>query len=60
LDADFSRFVGSAVVSRLKVVARPFIARRQKFLWEASFARIYTAADEIDRRLRGLRASLGD
>jgi four helix bundle protein len=59
-DADFSRFVGSAAVSRSEVGARPFIARRQKFLWAASFARIDTAADEIGRRLRGLRASLGD
>lgn len=59
-DPDFARLVGCASGSLYEVVTQSFIARRQKFLPEASFARIYTDADEISRMLSGLRNSLGD
>ena len=58
-DADFARFVGYATGSLYEVVTQSFIARRQKFLSEESFARIYADADEISRMLSGLRGSLG-
>jgi four helix bundle protein len=58
-DPDFAKFVGYASGSLYEVVTQSFIARRQKFLSEESFARIYTDADEISRMLTGLRGSLG-
>jgi len=58
-DADFARFVGYATGSLYEVVTQACIARRQKFLSDESFARIYTDADEISRMLSGLRSSLG-
>ncbi|MEY2878798.1 MAG: hypothetical protein RLZZ15_1178 [Verrucomicrobiota bacterium] len=58
-DPDFVRFVGYASGSLYEVVTQSFIARRQKFLSEESFVRIYTDADEISRMLSGLRGSLG-
>jgi four helix bundle protein len=58
-DPDFAKFVGYASGSLYEVVTQSFIARRQKFLSETSFARIYTGADEISRMLSGLRGSLG-
>lgn len=59
-DSDFARFVGYASGSLYEVVTQAFIARRQHFLSEESFAKIYTDADEISRMLSGLRGSLGD
>jgi four helix bundle protein len=59
IDADFARFVGYASDSLYDGVTQSFIARRQKFLSEESFARIYTYVDEISRMLSGLRSSLG-
>eukprot|EP01035_Chromulina_nebulosa_P004622 gene4622-6309_t len=54
-DADFSKFVGYASGSLYEVVTQSFIARRRKFLSDASFARIYTDADEISRMLIPVR-----
>ncbi|PHX84752.1 MAG: four helix bundle protein [Opitutia bacterium] len=59
-DPDFARFIGYASGSLYEVVTQSFIARRRKFLSEASFNRIYTDADEISRMLSGLRDSLGE
>lgn len=59
-DADFARFVGYASGSLYEVVTQAFIARRQGFLSEISFEKIYSDADEISRMLSGLRGSLGD
>ena len=59
-DPDFARFVGYATGSLYEVVTQSSIARRQHFLTEESFARIYSDADEISRMLSGLRSSLGD
>lgn len=58
-DPDFVRFVGYATGSLYEVVTQAFIARREGFLAEAEFHRIYDEADEISRMLSGLRESLG-
>ncbi len=57
--ADFARFVEIATGSIFEVVSQSFVGRRQGFLTEEGFFRLYSAADEIGRRLRGLRKSLG-
>jgi four helix bundle protein len=58
-DADFAKFIGYASGSLYEVVTQAFIARRQGFLAEPIFAKIYGDADEISRMLSGLRDSLG-
>ena len=46
-DADFAKFLGYAAGSLYEVVTQIFIARRQQFLPETSFARIYADSEEI-------------
>jgi len=55
---DFARFAEIAAGSAFEVVSQAFIARRQNFLSEDQFARIYTDAEELSRMLSGLRKSL--
>ena len=55
---DFARFVGIAAGSLFEVVSQFFIARRQGFLSETEFARLYSAAEEQSRMLSGLRRSV--
>jgi four helix bundle protein len=55
---DFARFVEIAGGSLFEVVSQSFIARRQSFLSDSGFRRIYAAAEEQSRMLRGLRRSL--
>lgn len=57
-DPDFSRFLGYAAGSLYEVVTQAELARRQGFLPEAQFARIYADAEEVGRMLSGLRNSL--
>jgi len=57
-DPDFAKFLGYAAGSLYEVVTQTFIARRQRFLAEEAFAKIYTDAEEISRMLTGLRDSL--
>lgn len=57
-DPDFSRFLGYAAGSLYEVVTQSHIARRQGFMSEEMFARIYADAEEIGRMLSGLRGSL--
>jgi four helix bundle protein len=57
-DPDFSKFLGYAAGSLYEVVTQSHIARRQGFLADDQFARIYADADEIGRMLSGLRGSL--
>lgn len=57
-DPDFVRFVGYATGSLYEVVTQAFIARREGFIGEAGFQRLYAEADEISRMLSGLRESL--
>jgi four helix bundle protein len=56
---DFSKFLGYASGSLYEFVTQAFIARRQRFISEDVFAKIYADADEISRMLSGLRDSLG-
>lgn len=57
-DPDFARFIGYATGSLYEVVTQAFIARRQGYLVEEAFAKIYRDAEEISRMLTGLRDSL--
>jgi four helix bundle protein len=57
-DANFGRFLGYAAGSLYEVVGQAFIARRQGFLPEPDFNRIYADSDEIARMLSRLRGSL--
>jgi four helix bundle protein len=52
---DFARFVEIATGSVFEVVSQATISRRQRFLAEADFARLYAAADKQSRMLSGLR-----
>jgi len=55
---DFARFLEIATGSVFEVTSQAFIARRQDFLEEAAFQKIYQAAEEQSRMLSGLRKSL--
>jgi four helix bundle protein len=55
---DFARFTQIAAGSVFEVVSQGFIARRQSFLSEDQFRRIYADAEELSRMLSGLRRSL--
>jgi four helix bundle protein len=57
-DPDFAKFLGYATGSLYETVTQAFIARRQNFLPEEEFRRIYGNAEEISRMLTGLRDSL--
>ena len=55
---DFARFAEIAAGSVFEVVSQAFIARRQNFLSEDQFRKIYADAEELSRMLSGLRRSL--
>jgi len=55
---DFARFSEIAAGSVFEVVSQAFIARRQNFLGEDRFRKIYADAEELSRMLSGLRKSL--
>jgi four helix bundle protein len=55
---DFARFVEIAGGSVFEVVSECFVARRQNFLTDNNFLKIYAAAEEESRMLSGLRKSL--
>lgn len=55
--SDFARFLEIATGSLFEVVSQAFIGRRQGFLSAADFQRLYAAAGEQGRMLRGLRKS---
>src|SRR5436305_1983480 len=55
---DFARFTGIAAGSVFEAVSQAFIARRQSFLSEDQFRKVYTDAGELSRMLSGLRKSL--
>jgi four helix bundle protein len=56
--SDFARFTEIAAGSVFEAVSQAFIARRQSFLSEDQFRKIYTDAEELSRMLSGLRKSL--
>jgi four helix bundle protein len=55
---DFARFIEIAAGSVFEVTSQAFVARRQDFLTEDQFRRIYMNAEELSRMLSGLRKSL--
>ena len=55
---DFARFAEIVAGSVFEAVSQAFIARRQSFLREDQFRKIYTDAEELSRMLSGLRKSL--
>ncbi len=56
--ADYARFTEIATGSLFEVVSQAFIARRRGFLNEATFAKLYSDAEELSRMLSGLRSYL--
>ena len=55
---DFAHFIEIATGSVFEVVSQAMISKRQKFLSEEDYQRIYTAAEEQSRMLSGLKKSL--
>src|SRR5437773_3286534 len=55
---DFARFIEIAGGSVFEVVSECSVARRQNFLSDDNFRKIYAAAEEESRMLSGLRRSL--
>ena len=55
---DFARFVEIATGSLFEVVSQAVIGRRQGFLTQEEFERIYHAAEEQGRMLSGLRRAI--
>src|SRR6266550_5125175 len=55
---DFARFAEMAAGSLFEAVSRAFVARRQGFLSEDQFRKIYKDPEELSRMLSGLRKSL--
>jgi len=55
---DFARFAEIAGGSVFEVVSECFVARRQNFLTDDDFLKIYATAEEESRMLSGLRRSL--
>jgi four helix bundle protein len=55
---DFARFTQVATGSIFKVVSQDTIARRQGFLADEAFSRLYAAAEEQSKMLSGLKKSL--
>jgi four helix bundle protein len=55
---DFARFIEIATGSVFEVVSQSMISKRQSFLSEEDYQRIYIAAEEQSRMLSGLRKAL--
>jgi len=55
---DFARFTEIAARSVFEAGSQGFVARRQRFLSEAQFRKVYADAEELSRMLSGLRKSL--
>ena len=55
---DYARFLEIATGSLFEVVSQSFVSRRQEFLSQADFDRIYIAAEEQGKMLSGLRRSV--
>ena len=55
---DFARFVEIATGSAFEVVSQAFVARKQGFLGEDDFKKIYKASEKLGKMLSGLRRSL--
>ena len=57
-DKDFSRFIEIAYGSLMEAVSESEIARRQGFLKQDIFTKIYTQAEELSMMLSGFRRKL--
>jgi four helix bundle protein len=55
---DYARFVEIATGSVFEVMSQAFLARRQGFLANDDFEKLYTLSERQGRMLSGLRASL--
>jgi four helix bundle protein len=55
---DFARFIAISSGSLFEVVSQAFIAKRQGFLKDEQFQKLYRAAEEQSRMQSGLRKSL--
>ncbi len=55
---DYARFIELATGSLYEVVSQSTISKRQGFLLEEEYARLYAAAEKQSRMLSGLRRSL--
>jgi four helix bundle protein len=55
---DFARFIEIATGSVFEVVSQATISKRQDFLSEADFDRLYAACEQQSKMLSGLRRSL--
>ncbi|SRR5260221_3246103 len=55
---DYARFLEIATGSLFEVVSQSFVGRRQGFLSEAGFNKLYTAAEEQGKMLSGLRRAV--
>jgi len=55
---DYSRFLEIATGSLFEVVSQSFVGRRQGFLSENDFKKLYNAAEEQGKMLSGLRRSI--
>lgn len=57
-DIDFGRFIEIGYGSLMEIVSQAVIAKRQGFLAEADFDRLYQSSERLARMLSGLRGSL--
>jgi len=55
---DYARFLEIATGSLFEAVSQSFVGRRQGFLSEADFNKLYAAAEEQGKMLSGLRRSV--
>ena len=55
---DYARFLEIATGSLFEVVSQSFIGKRQKFLSESDFQKLYATAEEQGKMLSGLRRSI--
>ena len=55
---DYARFLEIATGSLFEVVSQSFVGKRQGFLSDAEFNKLYIAAEEQGKMLSGLRRSI--
>jgi four helix bundle protein len=55
---DYARFLEIAAGSLFEVVSQSFVGKRQGFLSESDFNKLYSAAEELGKMLSGLRRSV--
>jgi four helix bundle protein len=58
--ADYARFLEIATGSLFEVVSQSFVGRRQGFVSQVNFQKLYDAAEEQGKMLSGLRRPVWD